>query len=451
MQTETDNAGLRLCGDRVYEIVDASDVGISWMPITGTGPYTITASPTDEALVTGSSLDYYLKITFADARYPTPVKRMSVPVTVTAATCDCDLLTWDTPSAVVDAVEVALGPLVVTMPTATQNEASKLPTPAIRKCFESGGTCDFTSTWTPVETGQASLPSFITQTGTTDELTVTPTVAADRGSWTIYVTQTISYTSHGTTTTVEFDAVELTIGCTITAIADPSPPTSGLTYTLYEPTHTIDVSTIPFTQTPPCEYAVTESIVWTIDEPTVISASGDGLALYVWTMDPAKLGTHPVTITNTITYDGGTWAPTYSFDITIVDPCEGTELVTQSIEALVTDNGVVGVREFTEVQDTIEVAKGNSDLCGARAYSITYQDDTAITWVTVAEKAGEAGVWEITADPTLDEHETTHNLKLTVVLTSYTATTAALEINFNVVVSTPACECALVGWDAPAA
>ena len=118
-QTETDNAGLWLCGDRVYEIVDASDVGITWMPITGSAPYTITASPTDEALVTGSSLDYYLKITFADARYPNPVKRMSLPVTITDATCDCDQLTWDTPAMITDAVEVALGPLTVTMPTAT--------------------------------------------------------------------------------------------------------------------------------------------------------------------------------------------------------------------------------------------------------------------------------------------------------------------------------------------
>jgi hypothetical protein len=88
------------------------------MPITGSGPYTVTASPILESLV-GSTLDYYLKITFADANYPNPVKRMSLPVTITDATCDCDLLTWDIPSIVSDSVEVALGPLTVNMPTAT--------------------------------------------------------------------------------------------------------------------------------------------------------------------------------------------------------------------------------------------------------------------------------------------------------------------------------------------
>ena len=160
METETSNGGLDLCGARVYEIVDDSDVGISWMPITGSGPYTITASPIDEALV-GSTLSYHLKITFANALYPNPVKRMSLPVTISTATCNCDLLLWDNPTIVTDAVEVALGPLSVTMPTATQNEVSKTTTPAIRKCFESSGSCAFTSTWAPTHVASGALPDFI--------------------------------------------------------------------------------------------------------------------------------------------------------------------------------------------------------------------------------------------------------------------------------------------------
>ena len=170
---ETDNGGLNLCGDRVYVIVDNTDAAITWMPITGSGPtYTITASPVEESLI-GSTLDYYLKITFADARYPVPVKRMALPTTITDATCDCDRLTWDNPTVVNDAVEVALGPKTVYMPTATQNEASKLPTPEIRKCFANGGTCDFTSTWAAVD-DTGVLPDFITQVGTTNELTLDP-------------------------------------------------------------------------------------------------------------------------------------------------------------------------------------------------------------------------------------------------------------------------------------
>jgi len=86
---------------------------------------------------------------------------MSLPVTITAATCDCDLLTWDNPAIVPASVEVALGPITVTMPSATQNEASKTTTPEIRKCFENSGTCGFSSTWAVTHVASGVLPDFI--------------------------------------------------------------------------------------------------------------------------------------------------------------------------------------------------------------------------------------------------------------------------------------------------
>ena len=177
----------------------------------------------------------------------------------------------------------------------------------------------------------------------------------------------------------------ITVGCTITGVSNPSPPTTGLTYTLYEPTLAIDLNSIPFTQTPPCDYPATDTIVWTNPDTTFIFVNPfDALQLSVWTMNPSKLGSHTLVLTNTVAYDGGSWTPTYTFDVEIVDPCSSTALVTQAIETLTIDNGVVGIREFEEVKDTVEVAKGQSDLCGARAYSITYQNDDPITWVTVA-------------------------------------------------------------------
>jgi len=65
--------------------------------------------------------------------------------------------------------------------------------------------------------------------------------------WTLQVTQTVTYTSHGTTATVTFDGVNIVVGCTITGVPNPSPPTTGLTFTLYEPTLAIDLNSIPFT------------------------------------------------------------------------------------------------------------------------------------------------------------------------------------------------------------
>lgn len=212
-------------------MLDAAGAPVTWMPITGSNPtWTITASPIDEALI-GSTLNYELEIKFADARYPTPNKKMSLPTTITAATCDCDRLTWDIPTRVDDAVEVALGPKTVTIPTATMNAGSKLPTPEIRKCFAAGGgDCAFTTTYAPV------LPAtgFIVQTGTTAAIVATPTTSAHMGTHTISVVQTITYTNFGTTATVTFDGVQVVVGCTITSVPNPTPPSTGLTYTLYD-------------------------------------------------------------------------------------------------------------------------------------------------------------------------------------------------------------------------
>ena len=155
-----------------------------------------------------------------------------------------------------------------------------------------------------------------------------------------------------------------------------------------------------------------------------------------------------MTLTNTITYGDGTWAPTYSFDITVVDPCDSTILQSQSITTLTTDNGVPSSVDFSDILDSQEVTRGQSALCGPRAYVIKYLNDDPITWVTVAEKAGVADTWTISADPTLDTHETTHSLKLIVTLTLYPGVTG-LSIPFTVNIVTPACECNRVLWDAP--
>lgn len=90
-----------------------------------------------------------------------------------------------------------------------------------------------------------------------------------------------------------------------------------------------------------------------------------------------------------------------------------------------------------------------SSLCGPRAYEIKYTNDNVIDWVTVAEKAGVADTWTISANPTLDPHEGVHTLKLITTLTLYPGVTG-LEIPFTVNIVTPVCECNRVGWDAPA-
>jgi len=72
------------------------------------------------------------------------------------------------------------------------------------------------------------------------------------GTWTISVVQTVTYTNHGGgTETATFTGSVITVGCTIVDIPNPTDPSEddgwALTYTLYEPTLTIDLSTIAWT------------------------------------------------------------------------------------------------------------------------------------------------------------------------------------------------------------
>ena len=126
------------------------------------------------------------------------------------------------------------------------------------------------------------------------------------GVWTIQATQVITYASFGTTKTIVFDAVQVTVGCTITSVPNPSPPTTGLTYILYDPQLVIDLTTIPFTQSPPCDYPATNTYVWTNPQPNVIYVNPfNSLQLSVFTLDKTKLGDHTVTLVNTVNYGGG--------------------------------------------------------------------------------------------------------------------------------------------------
>ena len=333
------------------------------------------------------------------------------------------------------------------------NDASKTPTPEIRKCFvQNGGNCANAMTYAAKVVSLNALPPFVVQTGTTAALVMTPTTAAHMGTWTIQATQTATYSSFGTKAVKTFDAMTITVSCTITSVPNPTPPNSGLTYNLYDTMLTIDLSSIKFTQSPPCEYPATSAITWTIPQThtNVITVSQDKLKLYVYTLDKSKLGTHDVTLANVLTYNNANFNSGYTFKIVIADPCTGTSLKTQAITTLTTLNGTPGTVDFVEVRDSQGFDRGQNALCGPRNYAIKTKADAAIPWVTVAKKAGTAETYTISANPTEDAHATTHNLKLIVGLDLYQSI-AKLEIDFNVVVSSPPCDCTRVKWDPPSA
>lgn len=104
-----------------------TEVTGDWITITndGSGNYEMVAEPIDDSLVTGGALDLVLEILLPDQPNHVGIQE-TVSVTVSAATCDCGLITWDLPgSSNTLTVGVAdTSSNTVTIPEATVNAAS---------------------------------------------------------------------------------------------------------------------------------------------------------------------------------------------------------------------------------------------------------------------------------------------------------------------------------------
>jgi len=250
-----------------------------------------------------------------------------------------------------------------------------------------------------------------------------------------------------------FDAVQITVGCTITSIPNPTDPTNGktLSYTLYDTTLEIDFSNIVYTQSPPCEYAVTEAFTFTIPSAgAVVMAqnSSNSEQLDVITLRDDKIGSYAVTMLNTSSYGGSTFTSTFSFTVTVVDPCAATVVTTFALADLTVINGTTGTRTFTEALDSIETTKNIRTLCGERNYSLVENSAVDITsWIKLTEPTIENFV--ITVTPTLDAQVKEWNLTLKVRLDDYAAN-AGVDVAFKIIISSAACDCQLITWDAPA-
>ena len=148
---------------------------------TSTGVYTLEALPIDDTLVTGSSLNLVF-----ETKLPTQPNHVGITetldVTIVAATCDCNLITWDNP---VSGATLTVGVAdttsnTVTIPEATYNVASTTATPEIRVCATTTP-CVLTYSSALIHVDSAQLPAFMSVSGTT--LTVLPTTAAHLGNW----------------------------------------------------------------------------------------------------------------------------------------------------------------------------------------------------------------------------------------------------------------------------
>ena len=143
------------------------------------------AEPIDDSLVTGASLDLVFEI-MLPGQPNNPGYTETLAVTIDEAVCDCSLLLWDNPSTPTETT-VATGAFgFIVVQEAEPNADSKTTTPAIRKCYRDSP-CDETFTLTLVDQDTGTLPSFLDYSNPAS-LIISPTVAADLGTWNLQLT-----------------------------------------------------------------------------------------------------------------------------------------------------------------------------------------------------------------------------------------------------------------------
>lgn len=175
----------------------------------------------------------------------------------------------------------------------------------------------------------------------------------------------------------------------------------------------------------------------------------------VQTTNDAKHGTYSVTLTNTITHSDGTWTPSMTFDVDVVDPCRATAITTVDITAGMTlELGNTATLDFLEAVDAVETSTEISGICGTKSYVVVDPNngDAAVDWISVAAKAGVSGTYTITASPVLETYVGTLTYNLYTTLDDYDDEHShpGRTDTLTIVVQAATCDCTDVVRDQPA-
>ena len=110
---------------------------------------------------------------------------------MTAANCNCELLTWDNPVRTDVTVNVGVASATtVAIPTATANTASKSASADIIACYAASGCSETLTNALLLDTGAAlSTAGFITVSADQTSIDVYPVGPTHVGTWLIKLTQ----------------------------------------------------------------------------------------------------------------------------------------------------------------------------------------------------------------------------------------------------------------------
>lgn len=112
-----------------------------------------------------------------------------------------------------------------------------------------------------------------------------------------------------------------------------------------------------FTQWPPCDYPISESIAWTIpaivDDDDAISVVND-YRISVQSNTLSIHGVYTLTQTDYVTYNDQSWSPSITFDVDIKDPCKTSTFTTMSLSDMSVVLGESTSQNFAEAVDSAE-------------------------------------------------------------------------------------------------
>lgn len=215
------------------------------------------------------------------------------------------------------------------------------------------------------------------------------------------------------------------------------------------------MSTIAYPQTPLCGYTVTEAFTWTIPSGAPITVdSANAEKVNVFTSDDTKHGTYSLTLTNAITHSDGTWSPSMTFNVDVVDPCRATPIQTVDITAGMTlELGNTATLDFLEAVDDVETSTNLAAICGAKSYVVVDPNNAnaAVSWISIAAKAGVTGTYTITASPVLESFVGTQSYNLFTTLDDYVTAHShpGRTDTLSIVVQAATCDCSAVVRDHP--
>ena len=207
-------------------------------------------------------------------------------------------------------------------------------------------------------------------TGTS--LLVTPNSHTQIGTYTLKITQTPQILNE---TPIEWDAVTVTVTCTILSLSLPTAP--NVSNYVINSGDLVLTATNTFVQVPNCNYSLVETLTWS-STPTGISLVPTANNNYQVTLNSNNFtlaGQVTLTLTMSAYYVStvNTFTNALSFNLEFIHPCRRSAFTSVTVPNITYKlrNGQEFIQDVPIPPDAISTSFGNGhDTCGARTYHV---------------------------------------------------------------------------------